>query len=624
MAGPRHQYAILGVLKPIKIRIVLTFLLLSSTCFSQVDEILHAIYAEDFEAAQAEILNFTNKKEPHYFELLNYYHYSVFGLKQNDSVNKSPSNEVEEVLKLLNEGNEQFFNLGNSFAAYLKYKDAHKIAKESSNSGLEKIVLKDLLSAFSNNYNFAGAPSYQQFLERFESLMSSNMDKSIYYVLKIRLDQRFKSEIEDGILDFTKLADAHFKDDDSTTFVGRYYGYKSYNYINKLQIPDSAITYSKISIKVLKNKNGIHNKERYIASHLATGRSYLDLNKPDSALYYIKQAPVNTIQGFLKDNLLSYYYYYSWLAFENKNIPDSVFAYKLEFYQHDYKLKLEENTNNVANYDELYRTEELKKNNQRNLILFLSIGAGVLLLFILVYNNIKRKKKIAEQERELEIQKKEKILKDQELTTIDAMISGQEKERQRLASDLHDSVGATLAAAKLQFHHLSKNRDKGEHTDELFTKTGKLLEDAYTEIRTMAHVKNSGVIAKNGLLPAVQKLAKNASGINGLHIEVEDFGLEERLENTLEISVFRIVQELVTNIIKHSQATEASISINQYKDSLNIIVEDNGNGFDVRSLQQNDGMGLGSIEKRIEHLEGTLEVDSTPKKGTTILIDIPL
>ncbi len=224
----------------------------------------------------------------------------------------------------------------------------------------------------------------------------------------------------------------------------------------------------------------------------------------------------------------------------------------------------------------------------------------------------------------MEVQKKEKILKDLELTTIDAMISGQEKERQRLASDLHDSVGATLAAAKLQFHHLSKNRKKGQQTEELFSKTGKLLDDAYTQIRSMAHVKNSGVLAKNGLLPAIQKLAKNASGINGLQIEVEDYGLEERLENSLEISVFRILQELVTNIIKHSDATQASIAINQYKDSLNIIVEDNGKGFEARILPQRDGMGLGSIEKRVEHMEGTMEVDSTLGKGTTILIDIPL
>ena len=204
------------------------------------------------------------------------------------------------------------------------------------------------------------------------------------------------------------------------------------------------------------------------------------------------------------------------------------------------------------------------------------------------------------------------------------MIEGQEKERQRLASDLHDSVGATLSAARLQFDHINKNKDKLSTLDELFEKTGTLLDDAYNEVRSMAHLKNSGVIAKNGLLPAVEKLAKNASGTNKLKVEVQDFGLEDRLENSLEITIFRIIQELMSNVIKHADASEATISITQHKDSLNIIVEDNGRGFDAQKFQQKEGMGLSGIERRIEHLEGTLEVDSTPGNGTSVLIDIPL
>ena len=126
------------------------------------------------------------------------------------------------------------------------------------------------------------------------------------------------------------------------------------------------------------------------------------------------------------------------------------------------------------------------------------------------------------------------------------------------------------------------------------------------------------------MLPAVEKLAANASLSNELLIEVQDFGLEERLENSMEIFIFRIIQELVSNIIKHAKAFEASISITQHEDLLSIIVEDNGLGFNAKKLPKKKGMGLSSIERRIEHLEGTLEVDSTPGKGTSILIDIPL
>lgn len=275
----------------------------------------------------------------------------------------------------------------------------------------------------------------------------------------------------------------------------------------------------------------------------------------------------------------------------------------------------------------LLQNEVAKKKQQQRLLWIGSILAIIIgsIIAILLQKNTKRKQRIAEQQREIEIQKTEKILRNQELTTIDAMLEGQEKERQRLASDLHDSVGATLSAAKLQFDHLAKNKSKLNELDEMFTKTGKLLDDAYTEVRSMAHSKNSGVLAKNGLLPAVQKLAKNASGTAKLQIDVQDFGLDDRLENSLEITVFRIIQELVTNIIKHANASEASISITQHEDSLNIIVEDNGSGFDHKQNVMNDnGMGLDSIERRVEHLEGSMEVDSSEGNGTTIVIDIPI
>ncbi len=284
-----------------------------------------------------------------------------------------------------------------------------------------------------------------------------------------------------------------------------------------------------------------------------------------------------------------------------------------------------ENKYRASEKEKLLLIEEQKKLRNRN-IAFSLVGLLFLggIIAYLIHKNTKRKHRISEQQHQIEIQKTEKKLKEQELTSIDAMIAGQEKERERVASDLHDSVGATLVAAKLQFNYLKNNKGKLKNEDELFEKTNSLLEEAYTEIRAMAHLKNSGVIAKNGLLPAVKKLALNASGTNNLTIEVQDFGLDERLENSMEILVFRIIQELVTNIIKHSQASEASISITQHKDLLSIIVEDNGQGFDIKKIHNEDGMGLANIERRVELLEGSMEVDSTEGKGTTVLIDIPI
>jgi len=139
----------------------------------------------------------------------------------------------------------------------------------------------------------------------------------------------------------------------------------------------------------------------------------------------------------------------------------------------------------------------------------------------------------------------------------------------------------------------------------------------------MAHAKNTGVMAKQGLLKAVKEMAMAVSASNKISIEVIDHGLEERLENSLELSIFRIIQELVTNVIKHAEASEASVHITNHDESLNIMVEDNGKGFNVKNISKSSGMGISSIDKRVENLGGTVTIESEINKGTTVIIDLP-
>ena len=154
-------------------------------------------------------------------------------------------------------------------------------------------------------------------------------------------------------------------------------------------------------------------------------------------------------------------------------------------------------------------------------------------------------------------------------------------------------------------------------------KTKTLLNEAYEKIRNMSHVKNAGVIANEGLLRAIQNMTSKISSANKIDIEVIAPELKNRLENSLELSLFRTIQELLTNIIKHAEATKATIQLTQFNESLNIIVEDNGKGLETSKIKEN-GIGLSNIKKRITHLDGTLSIDSTLGRGTTILIDIPL
>jgi signal transduction histidine kinase len=151
------------------------------------------------------------------------------------------------------------------------------------------------------------------------------------------------------------------------------------------------------------------------------------------------------------------------------------------------------------------------------------------------------------------------------------------------------------------------------------------LEETYQKVRNISHLKNMGMIGNEGLLVAIKKMAEKITIINQLQINVLPFGLTQRLSNSTEVTLFRIVQELCTNIIKHSEADEVNIYLTQHNpDFINIIIEDNGKGFDYKSVTKKDGIELKSIEKKIEQMGGTFTVDSVISKGTTIIIDLAL
>ena len=274
----------------------------------------------------------------------------------------------------------------------------------------------------------------------------------------------------------------------------------------------------------------------------------------------------------------------------------------------------------------LLQSNQIEKGKRQKRNIWLGALGIVLiggLFAFLVQKGAKRKQLLAEQEKVLQEQKVENLLKEQELTTIDAMIEGQEKERLRIANDLHDDLGGLMANVKLHFNSLQeKNKERGS---ELFSKTNTLLDEAYEKIRAIAHAKNSGVIAKQGLLMAVYNMADKISTANKINIDVLDHGLDNRLENSLELTLFRVIQELTTNIIKHANASEATIHLTNHDDSFNIMVEDNGKGFKTDGItSKTNGMGLKSIDKRVAHLNGTLDIESLPGKGTTVIIDIPI
>ena len=553
-----------------------------------------------------------------------------------DTINSySKNNYTEEFYSFINKGDIYFYKyLDKNIEALTNYNKGLELAEIKKdtlliNEALKKILTLHRLDALYDN------TTYLNYLKKYQKTSKDSIDKAYYHYYNLILNFKNYNSDEWNIISYNYLNN-YFKFHEASYLKGICYTVYA-SYFEEKKQNDSIWYYINEAEKSLNSINENYKKSRLRQLYAFTSRIAVaegNTKKASDALNNINPNFYNKIDYKLEANKL---YYQAVVDTINGNYKSAFNNYIKSVLVVD-SLQEQEYNNLLNEFDIKYQTEKKEKQNillqseiekekreQRNLWI---IGITILLIgsiiSFLLFKNTKRKQRIAEQEREIEIQKTEKLLKEQELSSIDAMIEGQEKERQRLASDLHDSVGATLSAARLQFEHLQKHKGSLPNEDELFSKTGKLLEEAYQEVRSMAHIKNSGVLAKLGLLPAIEKLARNVS-VSKLHLEVKDFGLNERINNTLEITIFRIIQELVTNIIKHANASEASISLTQIENTLNIIVEDNGIGFNPREVSLNtDGMGLGNIEKRIEYLEGTLEIDSTPGKGTNILIDIPI
>jgi signal transduction histidine kinase len=409
------------------------------------------------------------------------------------------------------------------------------------------------------------------------------------------------------------------------------YSYIAGVYNEKLQKHDSALYYLDKQLADIKNYGDVEDLCLNYMNHAA---SYYYLGNHKKAIEYLKIAdnlPLNKYENKINQ------FIYEFLYKNYDAIGDYGNAYKYLQLNKQFTDSLNVVEQNIAinNLDKKYRTKEkelentvLKSEVKTSRILIYSIIIlliAILVIAGLIIKNSRRREKISRQEKLIEQQKFEKTLKDYELNSIDMILEGQEKERQRMANDLHDNLGSMLATLKLNFENLKlRKMELRDEENKLYERTDELIEEAYQKVRRLAHAKNAGVFASEGLIPAIQKLAEKISIPGKLQLQVIAFGFKERLENTLEIAIFRTVQELSTNIIKHSQATEATIHLTDHGDSINIMIEDNGVGFDRKNIDTADGMGLQNIKKKIVQLGGNLEIDTTPGKGTTIIIDIPV
>lgn len=250
------------------------------------------------------------------------------------------------------------------------------------------------------------------------------------------------------------------------------------------------------------------------------------------------------------------------------------------------------------------------------------ISVILILLFVLVSYNLRQKnlqltlvQKETEQKRKLS-----QLHAESQALILNAALDGKESERKEIAETLHDNVSTLLSSANLHLQ-ACKTQFNGNTPIEV-DKTQIIINEASQKIRDLSHTLVSSILLKFGLSFAVTDLTKKYSNsqleFNG------DIQKLDRYNQKFEIKVYNIIQELVNNILKHSEATKASIHLSENNKRLHILIKDNGKGFDKTKITVKDGLGINQIDARIKMMNGKFEIDSKKNKGTTILIELPI
>jgi two-component system NarL family sensor kinase len=273
----------------------------------------------------------------------------------------------------------------------------------------------------------------------------------------------------------------------------------------------------------------------------------------------------------------------------------------------------------------LQQVEQQKDFALRKRNIYLGIAAGLIItVFIvlgLVRKNYRTKQKLAQQQSDLQEEKINSMEKQQQVISLQSMINGQETERTRIAKDLHDGLGGVFSTVKMHYSTLQQDTPEIKENP-LYKKTLDLINNASDELRKVAHNMMPEVLMKVGLVEALNDFANNISSGRLLKITLQAYGMEKRLNSSTEIMLYRIVQELINNIIKHAYATEALIQINREGNRLSLVIEDNGRGFDTHEAEEKRSMGMATVKSRVDYLNGRLSIDSRKDVGTTVMIDL--
>ncbi|GIV32624.1 MAG: hypothetical protein KatS3mg031_0159 [Chitinophagales bacterium] len=355
---------------------------------------------------------------------------------------------------------------------------------------------------------------------------------------------------------------------------------------------------------------------RWFSAYMTLGELYTYMGQLERGKYYLdKAAPYKpTIGGYHKLDDYHYALYYYYKAEGN---PAQALAEYQKYVEYKDSLVNIEKNRQILELNTRYETEKKEtqikqqqiqlENEQKTRMLYTALFISILLLtamgFIVLYQRQKRQTELK--------------LREQHDKSVREIFRAEQNERIRIARDLHDSIGQKLAVMRMILPKAEGNKE--------LEKVSAYLEETANEVRNISHNLIPEIL-NFGLAKAIENLADRINSTEQLKVT---FTLDEQLHKISlpkqsELSLYRIIQEILSNIIRHAQTDTVNIHLGADDKFVQLVIEDKGHGFDTRAIDESKGLGWKNIFARIKLINGNIKIQSEKNKGSTFVINIPI
>ncbi len=400
---------------------------------------------------------------------------------------------------------------------------------------------------------------------------------------------------------------------------------------NKLEKPELALGYV---LKALEHCRKVNDPEGVLSTLFTLGKTYYRLGDYGKSVEAFRESERMSIEHKLTGGIQ---YLYESMAMPYRDMGDYENAYEcyIKYMTIRDSVYNAEKSRQIIELETKYQSEirqkeilRLKAEQKRRNALLYSLSAIVLLLVFLIYYHLRlsRKNRIIDQQNlQLKEDKIRELEQERLYLATRSVMEGEEAERTRLASDLHNGLGGLLSGIKINLSSMKENAVITHENLSAFSHALSLLDTSISELRRIAHNLMPETLNHYGLRTALEDFCTQVAPAGKPEISLQFFGDDIRYSKELELTMYRVIQELVNNAMKHSEATRINVQVFSETHRLSAQVSDNGKGFDSTVAdKERKGKGLENIRDRIIALNGRFDIWSRPGQGTEANIEIEI